>query len=383
MTLLGRMRGLMVVMALVCISTCACNRCTSSLDAGATGSPSAPSVSDAYDIVSRRLQHLERFRAPSTGIIRCVPGNTLAVEVDDKLRVHALRADWPERHYNYDAVLVPMLYGIIDTEAHPQWRKVAEIDYPESPILLLDGVQTIAAILGTTTGKKSRGAGALLLLPLNPLDAGAEPKPALCINRAGATVRPTIDENGRVLAVTHEEYDPIEDRYAAGLRVIRCHDGTGEVLSPLIPGTLHEKTFPQDYAIHVGATGEIYIVYEGVRSDAEAEGSQLWRLTLDSKGKLIESKSLARGVDLIYGLWLLAAPDGQLHAFELYGTWTAPNTTSDKLNYRILPLGVMGRKKGSALNFVVDSWIQPHAIWFENSEPKHRGPDTIPPGKTP
>ena len=102
---------------------------------------------------------------------------------------------------------------------------------------------------------------------------------------------------------------------------------------------------------------------------------------MDSRGKLIESRSIATGTDLVYGLKLLAAPNGELYVFELYGSRTTANSISDKLNYRIVPLGVMGRGKGVALNFWVDPWIQAHAIWFENKEPKHLGPDTMPPEK--
>lgn len=379
MAVLERMQGLMLVTAMVNISICACNRCTSSVDSSATSSPSAPSVSDAYDAVTRRLQFLESFRAPSTGITPSTPANQPAVEVDDDLRVHVLRADSPARTFRSDGPLVAMLYGVIDKDAPPQWRKVAEIYRPASPILLLNGAQITAAVLGTTSLEKGVGVGALLL----PLDSTTVVTPSPCIEQVAAVVRMTRDTSGDFFMVTHEDDDPIADRYATGLRVIRCHDGTGEVLTSQIPGTFHEKTFPQDYAIHVGVAGEIYIVYEGVRREAEALGTQLWRLTLDSKGKLIESKSIATGTDLIYGLKLVAAPDGQLYVFELYGAWKAPNITSDKLNHRILPLGVMARSKGAALNFVVDPWIQGHAIWFENNEPKHLGPDAIPSGKKP
>lgn len=358
-------------------SLISCSRCTSSVDEDRSRSQSSSNALAAYDIVSRRLQLLNTLRVSNTGIVPCIPGRKPAIEVDVDLRIHALRTEPVRQAYDEnDDALVPVLYGVIDTDSPPQWRKVTEIYRPESPVLLLDGAQTTGAILGTTTFKKHIAAGAVLVFPL---DSTRRSTPASCVESAAAEVRMTSDGNGNLLMVSHEDYEPIEDRYAAGLRVIRCHDGVGEVLASQIPGTLHERTFPRDYAIYAGAIGQIYVVYEGVRSEAEQDGPQLWRLTLDSSGKLLESKALAKGTGSTYALRIIAAPDAQLHAFELYGSRASSDMRSNKLDHRIVPLGVMGRSKGVALNFVVDPWIQAHAIWFENNEPKHHGPETIPP----
>lgn len=374
-----QLRGFMWATVMAHASIISCNCGTPRVHESTDQSSSPSWVSSAFDTVSQRLRLLDNLRGPSTSMVPCIPGRKPAVEVDENLRIHALRTEPPRKAHDED-VLAPVLYTVIDTDSPPRWRQVAEVYRPESPVILFDGAQKTGAVLGAMTLKKSATAGALLVFSL---DSAMGTKVVSCADRAGSSVRMASDGNGSIVMVSHDDYDPIEDRYAAGLRVIRCGNGSGEVLAPVIPGTLHEKTFPEDYDIHVGPMGELHVVYEGVRSEAEAKGAQLWHLKLDSNGKLMESRPLANGVGLVYHLKLIAAPSGELFVFELYGSRTPANAISDKLNHRILPLGAMARSKGTGLNFVVDPWIQAHAIWFENNEPKHRGPDTMQPERRP
>lgn len=342
----------------------ACQGCGENHDAPKLDQPTGD-IQKQYTAIADTLK---RTKGLQGAIDPWVPNDQSAIEIDESGRLHVLRVSLTSANENAGQP-VAIEYGILETGVEPVWRRIVQMHEAESPTLLLDRRQTIAAIQGATSADFAFSA-----LIWFPIALAEKAKLRICIPRVAANVRLASDPDGRILALTHQDRDPLVFPKSSGLRILICANGGIQSLVDPISGTAHPKTLPEDYAIHSDAQGMIHVVYKGVRAEAENSGPQLWHLVLDSSGALKSARALGPGTRSTRLLKIIIAPDKQLYVVELHSPPSDMSAFSQNMVQRIFRLDAQANESGALATYFVDPWLQVHVVWFENNEPRYFGP---------
>jgi len=325
-------------------------------------------IQTKYTAIADTLKRTKGLWRPKGPIDPWVPSDQPAIEIDEIGRLHVLRTSVNENSRQPVAVE----YGILEAGVEPVWRRIAQFYEAGSPTLLRDRNRTIAAIEGATS--TDFAFEALIWFPIAPAE---EAKLRVCIPRVAANVRLASDPDGRILALTQQDRDPLALPKYSGLRIQLCANDRFQSLVDPISGTAHPKTLPEDYAIHSDTQGMIHVVYKGVRTEAENLGPQLWHLTLDSNGALKSARALAPGTRSTRLLKIITAPDKQLYVVELHSPPSDISALSQNMVHRVFRLDAQASEDGAPATYFVDPWLQVHVVWFENNEPRYFGPRTF------
>jgi hypothetical protein len=162
------------------------------------------------------------------------------------------------------------------------------------------------------------------------------------------------------------------------LRIYSCRSGKSRPFALEVPGSLHDDSIPNDYAIRVGADGDVHIVYEGRRGDAPRVKKRLWHVTLDAAGALRSEIVLGSGVEHPYFTKIFAGPDARMYVLELYSDRREGDVSPWVIEHRVIALNVADSVRGPAASFFIDPWLRVHAVWFDAGEPRYYGPVRAP-----
>jgi hypothetical protein len=336
-----------------------------------------PEVRTAYERVRRAVSKIGRRGMKATRFSPAIPEHRVACAVDEGLRLHVLRLP-PTREPFGTGRSQPLEYAVIegDDESPPTWRTLAQIHGAEGPELSLRGRHVVGGVLGTLTPQDRRDELHGVSFLLFPVRAKGEALPTVCIKLIYKSGHMTVAPDGQIFVIS-QEYDDIDiprDVNGIGLRIYSCRSGKSRPFALEVPGSLHAKSFPDDYAIRVGADGDVHIVYEGIRGDEPRAKKRLWHVTLDAAGALRSEIALGSGVEDSYLTEIFAGPDAQMYMLEIYTERDQFDVGPWVIEHRVIALNVADSERGPAASFFIDPWLRVHAVWFDAGEPRYYGP---------
>ena len=332
-----------------------------------------PDVRASYESIRRAVAKVGNIERPNIGISPAFHGNRVACEVDADRRLHVLRLPRAREPLGSGQPQV-LEYAVISGDGNPIWRPLASVYRADAPVLLLEGERIVGGVNGALNPQTGLRGKSFFVFPIGP---DGEAQPVACIDEPNAVGRLATTDDGRVLVLSHEYINPLAEVSEIGLRLYSCRDGDTRVVAAPVSGSLHTKSVPKDYAIHVGTRGDIHIVYEGIRQESSPWQNALWHVTLDSKGALVSATALLEGIKFPYLTKVFAGPDSRLYVLEVYGG-SGKAGPNDRFGHRVVPLQVQVDQPGPEARFFVDPWLQVHAVWFQGGEPRYLGPTEIP-----
>jgi len=179
------------------------------------------------------------------------------------------------------------------------------------------------------------------------------------------------EDDGSVLVLTTCWFPPPALLGAITLRLLR-HDRaarTTEVVADPVPGTDAKGNSSSSWDLHVSREGGVHVVYSGIQPGGDRKEPHLWQVILDRAGQRLDVRDHGLLPARPLAARVLAAPSGSLHALVLF-----PRGDDGKPGYRLVALDGESARPGASERFVIDPWLEAHAVQFDGERATYAGP---------
>jgi hypothetical protein len=323
-----------------------------------------------YDTVKRALEKLAALVPSHRTWAPLLTRAKVACDVGDDLVVYAVRA--AARRDDDRAELRPLEAADVSGSGPVVFSPLTPALYnPAFPVIARrSSARVVGAVAAREVSEerlKLRSFEALLVRPGTGVQA---PDPAL--DRVSDAVRIAPGSAGEVYVLAQGWYPPPSSPSRIPLRLFLHRAGSARPLADPVPGTDTPGSYPADAALHVSVDGRVHLVYDGLRPGmARGAAPHLFHLTLDATGALEQARDLGEAQKAPVASRIVASPDGRLF-------FVAIHLADGALAPRVVRLEAHD-DAGAPEPYLIDPWLQPHAITFAGPTAEVYGPGTLPP----